>query len=341
MSAMSYLDNQNIYYVYQLRLENSEDPFYIGKGKGRRAKNHLLNCMLTGTTRKVHTIKKAQSLGIKINIEILHDNLEEQTSLDLECNYIAMYGRLDNGTGILTNLTNGGDGVAGYNPTDEARLKIGALVSQWWLKLTDEEIRIIQEKRISSRKDNIENIGTNISNGLNARSDKDKIKTSKLISEKMKLVHSERSDEEKNAIKNKFKETLDKKTPEEKAKRSMNHANSKSKDVIDAATKKRIATMKSKTIEERRSIIEKIITTKKLKNVPPWEHIKCTQDAKEFVWANADKLYELFCKGNAAKSLGKIYGVNYSKFVGIVNHFRKGWVPQQDSRWLKEFREIA
>lgn len=82
----------SIYYVYAYLREN-QTPYYIGKGKGRRAwlKDH--NCGLPGD---------------RSRIVILQRDLEEQLALDIEVELIKHYGRRDLGTGILHNKTDGG-----------------------------------------------------------------------------------------------------------------------------------------------------------------------------------------------------------------------------------------
>ena len=99
----------NIYrfYIYAYLRENGT-PYYIGKGTGRRAyqKNHNV------------------SVPLKYNIRILETNLSNIGALALERFYIRWYGRLNNNTGILENLTDGGESTFGWIPTEETKNKI-------------------------------------------------------------------------------------------------------------------------------------------------------------------------------------------------------------------------
>ena len=92
------------HYIYAYLREDGT-PYYIGKGKGRRAwAQHQVNG---------RRVKTPTDLA---RIVILHENLDEQTALALEIELIAKYGRKDLGTGILRNLTSGGEGSTNTSP---------------------------------------------------------------------------------------------------------------------------------------------------------------------------------------------------------------------------------
>jgi hypothetical protein len=84
----------NIYYTYAY-LRKDGTPYYIGKGKKTRAYD------------KTHCVKVPSD---KKRILILKKNLTEKEAYKHERYMIAVLGRKDNGTGILRNVTNGGEG---------------------------------------------------------------------------------------------------------------------------------------------------------------------------------------------------------------------------------------
>jgi len=99
MSIYSKQDPLRFYVYAYIRKDNS--PYYIGKGSGKRAWKHT----------SLDKIKSPIDLS---KIVIVETNLTEFGALALERRMIRWYGRKDNNSGILRNLTDGGEGCAGY-----------------------------------------------------------------------------------------------------------------------------------------------------------------------------------------------------------------------------------
>lgn len=130
-----------VYYVYQLRRADSELPFYIGKGKGRRARSHLYLDSSSRNQHKMNTIIKARREGVEIVIEYLATHLLEDEAHYLEREFIAKYGRRDLGTGVLTNWSDGGEGQSGAVVSAVTRAKISKVQSERFRTSLSEEHR--------------------------------------------------------------------------------------------------------------------------------------------------------------------------------------------------------
>jgi hypothetical protein len=101
-----------MFYVYLLIDPKTNLPFYVGKGKGDRAKVHFRPSNLKQNTLKNNKIKSMLSENVEPIIQIIARNLTEQEAWSLEVSTIKKYGRIDLNSGILCNHTDGGDGPA-------------------------------------------------------------------------------------------------------------------------------------------------------------------------------------------------------------------------------------
>jgi hypothetical protein len=96
------------YHYFYLREDGT--PYYSGKGNGKRAWN------------KGHDISPPKDLS---KIIVTHWGLTELWAFAIERWHIRWYGRKDNGTGILRNMTDGGDGICGFSHSEQTKRAIG------------------------------------------------------------------------------------------------------------------------------------------------------------------------------------------------------------------------
>jgi hypothetical protein len=127
---------QNDYYVYvylnQLKpgyWQYNEhtfqyQPFYVGKGRNKREIIHLCPFMLKKHNVKNSTIKSIiTELGeLPIHYRI-YTGLTNSEAIQIEIDFIKIFGRKDNNTGILSNGTDGGDGANNFSEKTLNKMK--------------------------------------------------------------------------------------------------------------------------------------------------------------------------------------------------------------------------
>lgn len=104
------------YYTYQLVDPRTNKPFYVGKGVGTRALEHKKEAKFS--LQKQTNILKCQKIneiiaaGLDVIVNYVGSNLTEIDAYALEIRLIKQYGKIIDGTGILTNIRDGGkDGL--------------------------------------------------------------------------------------------------------------------------------------------------------------------------------------------------------------------------------------
>jgi hypothetical protein len=99
-----------MFYTY-LWLRYDGTPYYAGKGTGYRAFNRI-----------------GHSCAVPRNKEniLLQPHESEADAFEAEKFLISFYGRIDLGTGCLRNLTDGGEGMSGFQPSEDTKNKIRA-----------------------------------------------------------------------------------------------------------------------------------------------------------------------------------------------------------------------
>jgi hypothetical protein len=108
--------NPNRFYVYGLHRPDKDEIFYIGKGKGCRIFAHIEEAQ-KGVKHNLHKQRIIRKLNFDLLYLIKFVNSEEE-AFEWEKKLIARHGRDQ-----LCNLTDGGEGVSGYQYTDEQKIE--------------------------------------------------------------------------------------------------------------------------------------------------------------------------------------------------------------------------
>jgi hypothetical protein len=138
------------YFIYLHRRNDTGEVFYVGKG----TRTHKRQYERAYITDKRSAFWSAIVAKAGYSIELVVDCFVEAYAFEMERSLIALHGRrLDGGT--LCNMTMGGEGHAGFAPTQETREKLhaavaGPLHANWGKKLSEETCHKKSESMKSS-----------------------------------------------------------------------------------------------------------------------------------------------------------------------------------------------
>lgn len=136
------------YYVYAHYKLTTGEIFYVGKGTGYR---------LTSKKRNIYWARIAQKHGVIV--KVLIDGLQEWAAYEIENGLVNLHGRVNDGTGVLCNLADGGEGSAGQVITQAqkefmSRVNKGRKTSEETKKLLSEISKKNKEKISKATRDN-------------------------------------------------------------------------------------------------------------------------------------------------------------------------------------------
>jgi hypothetical protein len=99
-------------------------------------------------------------------------------------------------------------------------------------------------------------------------------------------------------------------------------------------TKRRLSEIGKGRVPSPESAIKRKAT---LQSKRPWN----TKQAKRAIWGLSDEFYILFNKGYHYRSASKHYPELCSEYslLSMWKHFKNGWIPNQDEKWLSDFNK--
>ena len=124
--------------VYRHRRLDTNKIFYVGIGTIKRA--------YTTDSRNIHWKRIVNKTNYEV--EILQENLDWDTACELEILLINLYGRVNSGTGILCNLTDGGEGQLNIVRSEETKQKLRDNHAKPWLGRKHTKETLTKQKEV-------------------------------------------------------------------------------------------------------------------------------------------------------------------------------------------------
>jgi len=112
----------NEFYTYAY-LREDKTPYYVGKGKYKHKTNQKYYRAYYG--------KHWVPVPLKEKILILKDNITEEEAFKHERYMIDIFGRKNINSGILLNLTDGGEGFSGFKLSEDRKNDISKRMKKW------------------------------------------------------------------------------------------------------------------------------------------------------------------------------------------------------------------
>ena len=142
------LKNKDKFYVYSI-LRKDGNPFYIGKGSLYRIQMHEQEATKTNWDNlKLRVIRGLLKKNVQIQYKIVGFYVSEQYALEIEKFLIIYYGRIDKRTGILTNMTDGGDP---RNTSDITKKKLSESIKKYIIE-NPKEYKITQQNATTAKR---------------------------------------------------------------------------------------------------------------------------------------------------------------------------------------------
>ena len=166
-------------YVYRhIRLDKNE-PLYIGIAKDDDGQYKRADKISKRNPIHQSILNKTQ-----IKVEILLENISWEEACAKEVEFIALYGRIDQSTGTLANLTNGGEGTLNRTYSEAAnKSRSEKLKGRQFSPETLQKMKESRRKRTDSQKGYKRSAEAKLKNRLSHLGKKDSAETRKRKSE--------------------------------------------------------------------------------------------------------------------------------------------------------------